>query len=286
MPTIRVSDEMVAHYYRQALADGDIKSMSTASWRICGDCQSPVTVTLEGDGAEMAPAYKPIRVVGKTHHIPPHRARPRPGSSRRPGSRWLRRWVDLEVRCRRCSACLAQRRRQWAARVRTELSGHMAIGARTWFGTLTLSPEQQFLALVSARKQYTDSGKDLDKDLSDDQQFIARHRTISRWLTLYLKRVRKQAGVPFRYLLVCEKHKSGLPHYHILIHEDSISRQIPKRILGEQWIHGFSRWKLVDDMRQGTYLCKYLAKSPEARVRASGQYGRVSGPTTSGHSEA
>lgn len=226
----------------------------------------------------MSPAYKPIRVVGRTHHIPPDRARPRPGSARRPGSRWVRRWVDLEVRCRRCANCLAMRRRMWSARVKFELTAHAMIGARTWFGTLTLSPEQQFIALATARKEATTSGQDFDIDKTDEQQFIARHRTISRWLTLYLKRVRKQAGVPFRYLLVCEKHKSGLPHYHILIHEDSASSQIPKRILNDQWIHGFSRWKLVEDLRQGTYLCKYLAKSPEARVRASGQYGRIANP--------
>ena len=283
MPTVVVSDAMVAHFFREAFADGDIRSLVSATRNLAGDCSSPVTVTLEGEGAEQAPAYRPIKVVGKTHHIPPERARPRPGSSRRPGRRWMRRWIDLEVRCRRCSNCLAHRRRLWSARVASELRSHEAIGARTWFGTLTLSPEQQFIALAQARTEWARAGKDFDKDNTEEQQFILRHRTISRWLTLYLKRVRKQASVPFRYLLVCEKHKSGLPHYHILIHEDGPGRNIPKRILNDQWIHGFSRWKLVEDLRQGTYLCKYLAKSPEARVRASGHYGRVPlGPTPLG----
>lgn len=182
-------------------------------------------------------------------------------------------WIDIEVRCRRCENCLRLRQRHWTARVHAELAAHDIIGARTWFGTITLRPEDHFRALVTARLESSAGGFDLDR-CSDEEIFAARHRIISRWLTLYLKRVRKQAKVPFRYLLVCEKHKSGLPHYHILVHEDGPLREIPKRILQEQWPHGFTRWKLVEDRRQGAYLTKYLSKTLEARVRASRFYGQ------------
>lgn len=276
MPRIIAGDHAANQLWRRALAEGDVTGPFSVSWNIAGDCLSPIDVHVEGEGCEQTLPPKPVKVIGRVHHIPADRLGPVYAKRARvPYRRWVKHFTDLQVRCRQCQNCLRHRQRLWAARVRTELTNYMAVGCRTWFGTLTLSPEQQFMALTTARAAWSTGGSDLEQHTDDASYFIERHKVISRWLTLYLKRVRKESGQRFRYLLVCEKHKSGLPHYHILIHEDGPLSHIGKRILQKQWIHGFSRWKLVEDMRQGTYLCKYLSKSPEARVRASRLYGNV-----------
>jgi hypothetical protein len=94
-------------------------------------------------------------------------------------------------------------------------------------------------------------------------------------VTRWLKRVRKQSGASLRYLLVVEPHQDGFPHFHMLVHE--ASTQVSKRILEGQWNYGFSKWKLVPpgEMRHVAYVCKYVAKSAQARIRASRQYGQA-----------
>jgi hypothetical protein len=148
-------------------------------------------------------------------------------------------------------------------------------------------------------------GEDFDGG-TEAERFAQRHYECSKELTLWLKRVRATAavdhrqsarlaesctvsrggrckchpiqefGAPLRYLLVAEAHKTGLPHYHLLIHEYSESRPIRARHLKEQWRLGFSSVKLVaqdEGNRRGGYVTKYLAKSAIARVRASVGYG-------------
>jgi hypothetical protein len=112
------------------------------------------------------------------------------------------------------------------------------------------------------------------------EQFSLRHTEISRELTKYLKRVRKESGAKFRFLLVAEAHKSGLPHYHLLLHEHDQFRPVRKSVLEAQWkAYGFSKWRLIEDERAARYVCKYLSKDAIARVRASIRYG-----STEGHS--
>jgi len=55
------------------------------------------------------------------------------------------------------------------------------------------------------------------------------------------------------------------------------SDRIGERVLRRQWTLGFSKFNLVDekDPRAAHYVCKYLSKTAEARVRASLQYGRL-----------
>lgn len=278
-----ISDRYALDLLARTYAEGERTAPWSGLLHWAGDCIHPVHVTLKGERAEKAPPRKRYEwawneTPGLSHDGDWYkegrvlRASPGPKGQSFPAT-----WIDIEVRCRRCENCLRLRQRHWSARVRNELAMHDIIGARTWFGTLTLRPEEHYRALVTARLAHSAGGIDLDRT-SEEEIFAARHRVISRWLTLYLKRVRKQAAQPFRYILICEKHKSGLPHYHILVHEDGLLRNIPKRILQEQWIHGFSRWKLVEDMRQGTYLTKYLSKSAEARVRASKDYGKATPP--------
>lgn len=174
-------------------------------------------------------------------------------------------WITMYVECRACPACLRRRAWEWRGRAAAELAG----ARRTWFGTITLGPEAH--ALMAARAAYSLSleGKDFEA-LSREAQFSARHHQCNSELTRYLKRVRKESG-SFRYLLVTEAHKSGLPHYHCLLHEKE-DGQVKHKCLQDQWRLGFTKWKLAE-ARSAAYCTKYLTKSAQARVRASQLYG-------------
>jgi hypothetical protein len=157
-----------------------------------------------------------------------------------------------------------------------------------------------------ARLRLSRNGEDFEA-LPANQQFQERHRECSAELTLWLKRVRQVAAidhrqsqrlaegcestrgtdcrchplsdynVPLTYLLVAEAHKSGLPHYHLLISEHRESRPVRARHLKSQWRLGFSDVKLVaqdEGKRHAAYCAKYLAKAALARVRASQGYGQ------------
>lgn len=170
----------------------------------------------------------------------------------------------LEVRCRKCPECLKHRARLWTARAIDETAN----STRTWFGTLTLSPDRQTWARYAAMKRL----QERVSDVNDINVWRTAVSLIGNEVTLFLKRVRKVT--PFRYLLVTENHKSGLPHFHLLIHEYTGS--ISKRVLEDRWRFGFSHWRLVADGSEANagYVCKYLAKSALTRVRASEHYGQ------------
>lgn len=229
-------------------------SLNSLEWDASGSCQKPVTLELYS---------RPSPVNGRNITV-------------QPGSEVPAR-VIMQVRCRVCPACLRARAATWRMRAQAEFraSGE----GRTWFGTLTLNPEAQYRALCVARERLYKQGIDLEA-LGAQEQFIERHRVISRDLTLFLKRLRANTGERFRYLLVAEAHKSGLPHYHLLLHETT--GPIRKAILHETWKLGFSSWKLARDAASASYLCKYLSKSALARVRASGRYGKTTSVIASG----
>lgn len=176
--------------------------------------------------------------------------------------------VAITVKCRKCEVCLAQRRRLWKRRAKTETER----AKRTWFGTLTLSPTEHNSALARCRADLYRQGLDYDQ-LSYKEQFAMLHAIHGKQITAFLKRIREETSAPLRFLLVCEAHQSGLPHYHLLLHEQDELQPVRKRTLQAQWTQGFSAWKLVSDVSQATYLCKYLAKTTAARVRASLHYG-------------
>lgn len=178
--------------------------------------------------------------------------------------------VRMTARCRKCEWCLEERRKLWAARALSEWQ----LSTRTWSGALTLRPDAHLHAVSIARHERALQGEDFES-YSYPEQFRYRCRVIGREITKYLKRVRKESNAPLRYLLVAEAHKSGLPHWHLLIHEQSIDSPCPERTLRKQWHLGHSKWKLVHTRRGATYLCKYLSKSMLARVRASMHYGRT-----------
>lgn len=236
----------------QALADKALAagarrpSLMRIEWDISGDCQSP---------------------VWRECHA-------RPESTDETGSVVVTRkstnplTVTMEVRCRRCDRCRRQRAALWRQRARAEC----ASAARTWMGTLTLSPGEHARVLASARARARKSLVDLDAQ-PFGEQFQARHAEIQPHITRMIKRVRKNSGVPLRYMVVAEAHASGLPHYHVLVHEVDPLQPITYRMLQHEWKLGFSRWKLVDDPVKGAYVTKYLSKSLAARVRASQGYG-------------
>lgn len=178
--------------------------------------------------------------------------------------------IETEARCRRCKKCLQARGALWTSRALREWKGSV----RTWLCTLTLSPEQQYKFLETARSRLGEQGIDYDA-LDFGDQFRTRVGCIGPELQKFLKRLRKHLGEAdaLRFLLVAEHHKSGDPHFHALIHEQSPTAPLRKAVLEEQWRLGFGHYRLTKDAAQAVYVCKYLTKSLAARVRASVAYG-------------
>jgi len=227
---------------RSVDANGRFKPLRQIEWNLAGGCVNPPTVKLWSKvSAYMSRTVKPYS-------------------------------VEMTVRCRKCGWCLMQRRHLWAHRAIEEYNR----SARTWFGTLTLHPESHFRALTRARSQDLQRSSVPWDDLSPQDKFCALVKEHGRELTLFVKRVRKNSGAPMRYLMVAEAHKSGLPHFHILVNEADFMLPVRKAVLKAAWSEGFTRWSLVSDPRAAAYVCKYLAKDALTRVRASARYG--SGP--------
>lgn len=231
-----------ALYLRAHQAGAEQTSFVRQLWNIAGNCTDPVRIPLGGrpEGllgardAEVFPAF-----------------------------------LDVDARCRRCPACL--RYRSWVWRSRAEIETRLS--PRTWFGTLTLSPEAQYKYGLRAALAAARYGADFEA-LDPADQFRRRHVEISKEITKYLKRIRERSGALLRYLFVAEAHKSGLPHYHVLLHEVFIDRPARKALLERQWHEGFSSFKLAEPAAAG-YVAKYLSKSNLARVRASIRYGKT-----------
>lgn len=177
--------------------------------------------------------------------------------------------VSLESRCRKCKNCLAHRRRLWTARASDELKA----AHRTWFATLTVRPDERFVATMQASALAASAGHGTWASMSSENQFRYLVKFLGGEIDKFLKRVRK-SGAAFRYLLVSEAHKDGFPHFHLLIHEAALP--LTKRLLESNWRLGYSQFRLVNnsDPRSAFYVCKYLAKSALTRVRASKRYGR------------
>lgn len=221
------------------------ESLTRTKWDISGGCTDPQTVLMDGS---------PCRVFQERH-------------VRKPGQPLS---LTMLVRCRRCDHCLKRRRNLWAARASYEVE----TSQRTWMATFTFSPGAHARLRMRASARLFAGGTDLEA-LPDDAKFTELVKEYQKELTLYFKRVRKNSGgAKLRYILVVEKHKSGLPHYHALIHE---SAKVPVRhaVLTSAWHLGYTKFKLVNAVKTAWYVCKYLAKSVEARVRASIRYGSL-----------
>jgi len=207
-----------------------------------GDCQHPILMELQG---------KPYLDHPQGSYSKPH-------------------YMDMYVRCRQCENCLERRRRLWTARAIDEC----ALAHRNWFGTLTIRPEDRVRYLYGAQLRNERATGDSWEATPYPDQYRYLCVEVLRDVTKFLKRVRKNAGTPFRYLLVTEAHEDGFPHLHMILHESEGS--VRKTVLEAAWRSGFSHWRLLPDgnPKGAYYACKYLSKSALTRIRASQRYGQ------------
>ena len=257
-----VLDRVAKSWRYQAKAEG------SQDVNLAGNCQSPRLASMVGVADEVTETLKGFRP--RTSSVIYN------GVSRMPV--WLKErpkgrvWhIDAHVRCRRCETCLRAKARHW--RLRAQLETRRS--SRTWFGTLTMTPELHARAMYEAIRKEEARGNRWDQ-LTAEQRWRALTGFIRREWQLYMKRLRK-SGAKVRYLLVIERHSGGgpnndMPHLHTLIHEQG--SPVRHRTLKEQWTLGFTDFKLVDDgPRAVAYVCKYLTKDICNRPFASLHYG-------------
>lgn len=242
----RRSHDQVAALMRKALAAGATRlSASSVRWLCHADCENPWVQTHVGRPADEGSkfyAWDPSRKF--TLH------------------------VEIWLRCNRCPNCNRYRSRLWRWRINYELMN----APRSWFGTLTMAPERH--AYCEALARVKEGGPTAFYALEPWRQRKAVLNVSAEEVTRYMKRLRKKATDRLRFVCVTEYHKSGLPHYHILVHEQ-VRGCVTHRALSKTWTWGFEKWRVApNEPRIAGYLCKYLTKSNVARVRASVRYGR------------
>lgn len=265
-----VSD--VRAYARKALDHGAVAERPwRVRWDVSGRCSAPIPVTLAGrpDGRMRIDWKHPASMRGPAFF---HTRIYREKSVTFDGVSTAPMWLDIEAPCRKCEHCLKVRRMTWANRATAEIRQ----SARTWFGTLTLSPASHYIMRCRASHRLRNSAVNIDT-LPTREVFAELVRESGKEVTLFLKRVRAASQVPLRYLVVAEPHKSNLPHWHLLIHEPLSGQCVRKALLEEEWRLGFSHWRLVQEEKQQNaawYVAKYLTKGDGARVRASVSYGK------------
>lgn len=210
----------------------------------------------------------------------------------RPGRRIRSIAVVLSVRCRRCEWCRKMRQRFWVGRAMAEFEA----APRTYMGTLTASIEEHYVLDTAARIRHAKHGDDFD-GLSSAKKFEARCIELGAHVTLWIKRLRER-GAEFRYLMIAEAHNSertntdmiDRPHVHMLIHERWCGSfgGVPERFGGKlmlpdkampraNWPLGFTRFEMCESAKPAVYLCKYLVKSAQVRIRNSQRYGTPPG---------
>lgn len=222
----------------------------TVEWDVAGNCQRPVKVELKA--RKLLYRERTIVVTQDTSTQPD--------------------FIDMDVRCRKCSNCLRARANMWRLRA----LGEYRQSVRTWLCTLTFEPAARTDMLYRAVVELAKTGVQFDA-LPAAEQWLEVEKQCYREVQLWLKRIRKQSGVRFRLLAITEAHKSGDPHYHVLIHEGLKPLRYDGNLKGS-WRKGFATYKLVSDAAGAAYVTKYLSKSIAARVRASGDYGGASAP--------
>lgn len=249
-----LNPQTVKNLAQRALARGGVLvKPREVEWDISGFCQHSIGRTL----------------VGRYEDDHPYRAVPD-----WPVEPWT---VHLRVRCSKCTQCLRVRAGKWRERARREIF----LSMRTWFVSLTMSPEEHSLARYRAQRRLAAKSVDF-RSLSEIEQFAEHAAEFGAAVTLWIKRLREATKVPFRYVLIFERHEKpqdensvtvkGYPHAHLLIHETSTVSMLRKRQLQGQWPHGFSSVKLADP-DTASYVTKYLTKQAPVRIRASVGYG-------------
>lgn len=230
----------------EALTKGAVRTSAlTTKWNAAGNCSSPVYREMTG-----APAIRQVLQSDRVLERGPLHI------------------LELEVRCRKCENCRKAHAFHWRKRAESEF----ALAKRNWFGTLTLRPDEHYRTASAVRLRLSARGVSFD-DMSEPDQFRELVDEVGKEVTLWLKRLRKNTGAKLRYLLVAERHKSGLPHFHLLVHE--MNGTVSYAALRSAWRLGFSHFKLVTETKTAAYVCKYLSKDAGARVRASLRYGKT-----------
>lgn len=223
-------------------ASGPKLSKTVLQWDISGKCKVPVGRVLAARADSGSPDPKSL-------------------------------YLTLKVKCRKCDQCRDDRRYEWRMRIRNELR----TSYRTWFGSMTFAPQGHFLMLTRARAKALARGVD-PSEWSIRDEFLAREAEGYKEVQKFFKRVRKETALgpkALRYVVITEPHKSGLPHYHVLVHEKFHGQNVRHKCLNHHWKMGFCNFKLVEEERRGLYLAKYLQKDSSARVRPSGGYGQA-----------
>lgn len=223
-------------------------SNRAGTWDLSQGCESPVPVVLYSKQTGLAKNFRPdFKGV--------------PGIE-----------LNLLTRCRRCGWCLKRKTWEWATRAETEIQR----AQRTWFGTLTLRPDEHIRMEWKAATKIGNFAAQAPR-----KKFELLSNETGREVTLFFKRLRKNnPHCQIRYLCVTEIHDGpetspelrGRPHIHLLIHE-APGQLLTKRSLEREWELGFTKFRLADK-GIGWYISKYVSKASESRVRASLNYGK------------
>lgn len=225
---------------------GRIVRPGTVEWNVAGKCTAPIHMELRGVQHDL---YGHVEARELQHPT---------------------RYIDMEVPCRKCANCLWRKALHWMHRSSMEIE----VSPRTWLVTLTFNATIRARIRMGAIQAV---GAEAFGQLSREQRSKKLADQANKYVTLWMKRVRKDTGPGVRYVSVIELHKDGTPHGHLLVHE-AREGQVLHRNLTDQWTYGFSNAKLVEDGPiAARYVAKYLAKSPISRVRASVGYGQTPG---------
>ena len=143
----------------------DVRRLAAAALGKGAVITGPGVIRWNVSGKCLTPRYVEVRGRGTRWGTDPHAAHAQPT---------MEFWVDgmddppatLEIlaKCRRCAPCLKARSLEWTYRAKRELQA----AARTWFGTMTLSPDEHWLA--SCRWERSKAGRKW-AELSPDEQF-------------------------------------------------------------------------------------------------------------------
>lgn len=252
-----------------------------------GNCQSPVTIELYArpGGKLRRVRASQLRMLGfdeKTAatHVTERQVRVAKGTKHPV-------WLTRHTRCRECANCQQAHAAYWVTRCAPEVTQSV----RSWFGTLTFSEEALYKAKCRAVLRLSRGGTDYDA-LSERVRFSELLVECNKELTKYLKRVRKQTGARLRFIAVAELgEQTQRLHFHMLLHEcEVMSGNMKNDVLQPQWAD-FTVWRLAyprwwskrerrwidaTPTQAAWYVCKYITKSPMARVRASVRYGKQS----------
>lgn len=178
------------------------------------------------------------------------------------------------VRCRKCTSCLRMRQMEWFARGSREAEGCFAAGCQPYLVTLTVEPRWREISEQDARARAIEDGLDW-AGLTDGEQFKSIVKYFRKGLAKYVRDMRRQCGLHFRYLLVPEPHpSSGFPHFHAILYPLVRVRPFYVEESSKQtWPYGFVKVRPCRDSRAAGYVAKYLGKESAARIGASPYFG-------------